>query len=375
MPQSTEGRQVCRCSESNIRVSVFTSHAFIDYYIKKSYASRCHPDKGPDITEARQGNGHRKMKKTLPDFEAWAIFAKVAETGSFARAAMQLNLSQATISKAVSRLETRMNVMLLQRTPRSVSLTETGLAALERAASILEYGETIEAEITEQSNSLRGLIRISLPMSFGVSRLSPILSNFLTMHPDVEMDVDFSDKQVDLIEGKFDFALRIAALVDSTLLARRLCPIRVLLVGSPTYFRRHGKPQHPRDLANHRTLRYAYAHGRKGWNFSHEEYGNFTQVAPVQMRSNNAEALNFALLAGLGIALQPEFLVWDDLQSGQLETAMETWKIEPLALHIVAPPGRRRPLRVQILIDYILQTLTQEPWARLEPQTQPLIKS
>jgi DNA-binding transcriptional LysR family regulator len=303
------------------------------------------------------------MKKKLPDLEAWAVFAKVAETGSFARAAAELELSQATVSKTISRLEARMNVVLVQRTSRSVSLTDTGHAALERAINILEHGQAVEAEITEQSTSLRGLVRISLPVSFGISRLSPILSNFLTMHPDIELDVQFSDRQADLIEEKFDFALRIATLIDSTLLARQLCQVRILLVGSPAYFKRHGKPRHPRDIANHKTLKYSYTRGRQGWRFLHKEHGEFSQVNPVQMQANNADALNYALLAGLGMALQPEFLVWDDLQSGALETAMDDWQVEPLSLHIVAPPGRRRPIRVQALIDYILQSLTKEPWA------------
>src|SRR5690606_2869086 len=210
-------------------------------------------------------------------------------------------------------LETRMNVMLVQRTPRSVSLTDTGQAALERAMKILEYGEAVEAEITEQSSSLRGLVHIALPMSFGVSRISPILANFLSMHPDVEIDVAFSDQQVDLIEDKFDFALRIANLVDSTLIARHLCRIRVLLVGSPAYFKTHGKPQHPRDLANHKTLKYAYSRGTKGWRFLHKTHGEYTQITHTQMQVNNAEALAPALAAGLGLALQPEFLVWDQL--------------------------------------------------------------
>ncbi|MGH8813009.1 MAG: LysR family transcriptional regulator [Advenella sp.] len=303
------------------------------------------------------------MKKKLPDLEAWAVFAKVAETGSFARAAAELELSQATVSKTISRLEARMNVVLVQRTSRSVSLTDTGHAALDRAINILEHGQAVEAEITEQSTSLRGLVRISLPVSFGISRLSPILSNFLTMHPDIELDVEFSDRQVDLIEEKFDFALRIATLIDSTLLARQLCQVRILLVGSPTYFKRYGKPRHPRDIANHKTLKYSYTRGRQGWRFLHKEHGEFSQVNPVQMQANNADALNYALLAGLGMALQPEFLVWDGLQSGTLETAMDDWQVEPLSLHIVAPPGRKRPIRVQALIDYILQSLTKEPWA------------
>jgi len=303
------------------------------------------------------------MKK-IPDLEAWAIFAKVAETGSFARAAAEFSLSQATVSKAITRLEARVNTTLFQRTSRGMSLTESGQVALARASRILEDGEAVEAEITEQSSSLRGLIRVSVPMSFGLSRLAPIIPGFLVKHPDVELDVQFDDKQVDLVTERFDLALRIANLVDSSLLARRLCRVRILLVGSPSYFKRHGKPQHPRDLMNHKALQYTYTHGGRSWRFQHKEHGEFTQTMSTQMRANNAEALATALLAGLGLALQPEFLIWEDLQSGALETAMEDWEVKPIALYIVMPPGRRRPVRVQTFIDYLVQSLSKEPWAR-----------
>ncbi len=302
--------------------------------------------------------------KRLPDLEAWAIFAKVAETGSFARAAAELSLSQATVSKAITRLETRMDTMLVRRSSRSMSLTESGYAALERAARILEDGTAVEAEVAEQSSSLRGLIRVSVPMSFGVSRLAPILPGFLAMHPDVELDVQFDDKQVDLITERYDLALRIANLVDSSLLARRLCKVRILLVGSPAYFERYGKPSHPRDLIQHKALQYSYTRAGTSWRFRHKQHGEFTQAMPIQMHANNAEALVPALLAGLGLALQPEFLAWEELQSGELETAMDEWEVEPIALHIVTPPGRRRPVRVQAFIDYLLQSFTREPWAR-----------
>lgn len=308
------------------------------------------------------------MAKTLPDLEAWAIFAKVAEMGSFAQAATQLNLSQATVSKAISRLEARINVMLVQRTPRSIALTEAGHAALERANAILENGNAIEEEINEQATSLRGLVRISLPISFGIKYLSPILANFLKLHPDVEIDVDYSDRQIDLIDEKIDFSLRIANLVDSSLIIRRLCSVRILLVGSPTYFQTYGKPSHPRDLGKHKTLKYAYNHGKKGWTFFHEKDGEFTQMTKAQMQANNADGLTAALLAGLGVALQPEFLVYDELQSGALQTAMDDWQVKPLVLHIVTPPGRKRPLRVQALIDHIAQTLTKEPWVNATPE-------
>lgn len=303
------------------------------------------------------------MKK-LPDLEAWAIFAKVAQTGSFARTAAELSLSQATVSKAVARLEGRMNTMLFHRTSRRISLTESGQAALERAERILAEGEAVEAEMAEQSSALRGLIRISAPMSFGIERLAPLLPAFMLQHPEVALDIQFDDRHVDLVAEGFDMALRIANLEDSSLLARHLCRVRILLVGAPAYFQAHGRPRHPRELAAHQALQYSYAPGGANWRFRHAVQGEFTQAVPLRLRVNNADALTPALLAGLGVALQPEFLVWQQLQSGQLETVMDDWLVAPLALHIVAPPGRRRPARVQAFMDYLAQRFLQEPWAQ-----------
>ncbi|MFD1711748.1 LysR family transcriptional regulator [Ottowia sp. GY511] len=299
----------------------------------------------------------------LPDLEAWAIFAKVAETGSFARSAAELGLSQGTVSKAITRLEHRMKTTLFQRTSRHIALTDAGQYAVERAARILQEGEAIEAEVVDQSSALRGKIRIAAPMSFGVPRLSPILPGFMQAHPEVELDLHFSDDQVDLIRDRFDVALRIANLVDSSMVARQLCKVRILLVGSPAYFERYGRPQHPRDLAQHKGLQYSYARYGMNWTFRHREHGDFTQALPMQLQVNNAEALQPALLAGLGLALQPSFLVFQELRDGRLETALEGWEVDAIGLHLVSPSGRSRPARVQAFIDYAVQQFAHAPWA------------
>lgn len=303
----------------------------------------------------------------LPDLEAWAVFAKVAETGSFAKAAADLSISQSTVSKSITRLEGRLRVTLFHRTSRKMSLTASGAASLDRATRILSEGEAVEAEVTEQSKSLRGTIRVTAPMSFGVTHLGPALPLFMERHPEVTLDLNFSDAMTDVVEQGFDVALRISALPDSSLLARRLCTVRILLVGAPAYFERHGYPTHPRDLVAHRALRYTHVRGGEAWRFHHHKQGDFAQVVPAALQVNNAEALMPALRAGLGLAMQPEFLAWEDLRTGRIQAVLEDWAPPAIALHIVTSPGRARPARVQALIAFLVQHFADAPWA-IDPE-------
>ena len=298
----------------------------------------------------------------LPDFEAWAIFAKVAELGSFSAAADELALSKATVSKAVSRLELRLATPLFHRSSRKLSLTESGRLARERAASLLAEGEAIEEAISERGAEPRGLVRLAAPMSFGIAHLKPILPLFRSAYPNVAIDLHLSDERVDLVEEGFDVALRIGRLDDSALKARTLFPVRLPLIGAPALFDRLGRPRHPRDLARYPAFIYTHVRTPGRWHFLHAREGEVIVDVDGPIRTNNADVLIDALIAGVAIAPLPDFLAWRCLAEGTLEEVLPDWSGTRSALHLVTPPTPLRPARVRALIDFLAAAFLKPPW-------------
>lgn len=299
----------------------------------------------------------------LPDFEAWAIFAKVAELGSFSAAADELRLSKATISKAVSRLEQRLAAPLFHRSSRKLSLTESGQLAQERASMLLAEGEAIEEAISERGAVPRGLVRLAAPMSFGLAHLGPILPMFHQAYPEVVIDLHLSDERIDLIEQGFDIALRIGQLEDSALKARRLFPVRLPVVAAPSLIERLGRPEHPRDLVRFPVFSYTHVRNPGRWHCRHPVEGDYVVEVKGPVRANNGDVLIDALVAGMGIARAPDFLVWRELADGRLVEILPDWSTgQDAALHLVTPPTALRPARVKALIDFLAAAFLKPPW-------------
>jgi DNA-binding transcriptional LysR family regulator len=299
----------------------------------------------------------------LPDFEAWAIFAKVAERGSFSQAAEDLGLSKTTVSKAVTRLEQRMRITLLHRTTRRLSLTENGRMALERAARILADGAAVEEEVFESAVSPRGKIKMAASVLFGLEILSPILPRFLERFADIDLDLHLTDEPIDLVGDGFDLALRVGTFADSSLRISRLISFRRPAVASPAYLDRVGRPRHPRDLADLEAIIYSHIPIGARWRFHRDGEEDCEVVVSGRYHVNNSGAATPALVAGMGVALQPEFFVWRELQDGRLEEVLPDWTTEPGPLNILTPPGQGHPARVRALITFLRDHFTTQPWA------------
>lgn len=298
----------------------------------------------------------------LPDFEGLALFAKVAEHQSYAGAARALELSVATVSRAVTRLEERLGGRLINRSSRRLALTDLGQRLAERAHRIYDEAEAAEQGARETSARPRGLVRLAVPMSFGLRSVAPLLPEFLRRYPQVSVDLHLSDAAIDLIGQGFDAALRIAVLEDSALVARLITPVRRFIVAAPRYLAQHGRPQRPDQLRTEHCLGYAYRAKRDVWRLTSRAGETATIVPNGPLRATNADALLPTVLDGQAIAELPEFIAADYVRDGRLEVILPDWSFSEGGLYFVTPTSRTRAAKVEALSDFLRQRLALPAW-------------
>ena len=295
-------------------------------------------------------------------FENLKTFVTVIESGSFSSAAAKLECAKSVVSRRIGELEAHLGVQLLTRTTRRQNLTDSGRVFYPRAKQILQELEDAEQGLIQSQGALRGRIRFTSPLSFGLGHLMPLITAFSTEHSDVELDISFNDDEVDIIKEGFDLALRIGRLVDSTLIAKKLTDINMVVCASPDYLERHGTPSDPHELVQHQGLHYSRSADRQHWRFTDPQGTAYSVKVPSRLRSDNGDALVQAAVAGLGVLITPTFIAYRELAAGQLRPLLTDHPLAPVGLYIVYPSREHQPRRVRALIDYLSRHICQQPY-------------
>lgn len=301
-----------------------------------------------------------------PSIDELVAFVQIVESGSISAAARKLDLAKSVISARLAALEARLAVTLLRRTTRSMALTDAGKAFHQQAKEILARLEeaSLEAATTGGADGrLRGLLRLTAPLSFGATHLGALLMPFLARHPDLRCEIELDDRAADLLEGKFDLAIRIGRLPDSSLIARRVGESRRVVCCSPAYLERKGHPAHPDDLRHHEFIGYANSSSANLWTLRGPDGATFTAAAPrPRIVANNGEVIRDAAIAGLGLAVLPCFIVDTALRSGELLPVLTRFEPVPETIQLVYTQERQLPLKTRALIDYLVAAFAGRSW-------------
>ena len=290
-----------------------------------------------------------------------ATFVRVAELASFTLAAQALGISRTVASDRVMALEARLGVKLLHRTTRRVSLTEAGVAYLDRARQALAMLEEAEAEAAHLTARPRGVLRVNAPVTFGFRHVAPAVASYLAANPDLGVELTLTDRMVNLLEEQVDVVVRVGRLVDSSLVARRLAPCRIVVCAAPSYIAARGMPLHPAELARHDCLSYAYAAEGDLWRFERDGQQEAVRVSG-RVWSNNGDALYHAALEGLGILLNPTFIIGEALRDGRLVPVLPGWAAPALSVNAVYPPNRFLPAKTRGFIDHLAARFGPAPY-------------
>ncbi len=279
-------------------------------------------------------------------------FCAVVEASSFVAASEAMGMSKAAVSRYINELESRLGVRLLHRTTRRLSLTAEGEVFYVRCRELLAGVEEAEAELTSRTGVAKGVLRINAPVSFGILHLAPLWGEFHARYPDVELNIDLSDRLVDIVEEGFDLAIRIATLRNSTLVSRRLTSTRLVVCASPEYLKAHGTPARPEDLALHKVIAYSNLATGNDWHFEGPQGPVSTRVRPW-MYANNGETCCAAAVAHQGVIHQPSFLVREDLAAGRLVELMPDYCSAELGVYAVYPTRKFVTPKVRALVDFL----------------------
>lgn len=294
---------------------------------------------------------------------AMKVFSTVVDSGSFSRAADQLHLSSTAVSRHVAELEKHLGAQLLQRSTRRLHLTEIGANYYDRCRVILADVDEAETQAATQESQPRGVLRLSLPHSFGLRYIAPLLPEFCKRYPDLQLELSFSDRTIDLVEEGIDMAVRITRELKTSLVARKLATTTLLCCASPEYLAQHGTPQHPDDLRNHNCLTYVYAATANLWAFT--EHGQNIQVqVKGTLRANSGDMSRIAAVGGVGITVLPCFSICDELRAGTLVRLLHDYPIPELTVYAVYLPAARRSARVKVMVEYLWDALGRgnSPW-------------
>lgn len=289
--------------------------------------------------------------------QAMHLFVRVAELSSFSAVAQQMGLARSAVTRQIAALEQHLGIKLMVRSTRRLMLTSAGAAYLEKCRVILNLVEAAETGVAEERQTPRGMIRISLPLTYGLMRVAPILLDFARRYPEVQLDMDYTDRRVNLIEEAIDLSVRITSRLGATEIARRIGSSQLQAVASPAYLAQHGTPRHPSELIHHECLSYTTtAESKQTWSF---DVDGVLTAYPIRARihSNNGEALNDAVERGLGIALQPDFIIERSLQSGKVVTILTEFPLPELGIYAMLPSNRQVPHRVRVLMDFLADQL------------------
>lgn len=288
------------------------------------------------------------------------VFVRVAEAGSFTAVAAQMGSARSAVTRQIAALEAHLGVKLMARNTRRLSLTSAGTAYLEQCRDILARIDAAEGDLVGEGQTLRGRIRATLPLSFGLHHLTPLILEFTQAHPGIHFDLDFNDRRVDLIEEGLDLGLRISDQLADTTVVRRLSACRFVVVASPAYLKRHGTPKHPDELARHACFSYSLS-PRGGWSFIIDGKLRSVEIGGP-LTANNGDVLLAAAKRGLGISYQPTFVVGDAIRDGSLVPILTGFARPELEMFAVFPGHRYVPRRVTAFVDFLASRLGPEPY-------------